>query len=189
MMVMVDDQTATSSNSLSMTWNGFYQGSLDGIRTLVASKVGGTNYSWYGGVVPTNTNLNTIDVPLMLPNLNKYLEVIVKLEKKNGGETAHTENLKQILAKANAYFSALALSRGIESLVMQMIDDSKMIASEDSLSNMFKYLAHVREINKKIEMAIKDEINSVDLLAKINKIFGDVEKEIQLKTFGNSGVN
>ena len=171
--------TYTSNHSVlsggtTIEWNGALKDSLKGIENLVDAQTGqtwrlGTSYDEYD-----TSSVGSINTPLLLPSVKKYISVITRLEKKAQGETAETKSLKVVLAKINAIKYSRALIEGIESRVLALHGRK---SGNSAIINA--YITSIRKVKKdtnEILIKMQDEIFTKDL----TKIFKDLELDMQL---------
>jgi len=170
--------------TLRVNWNGAFVESLQVIRSIVKQKSGyNPTYKTIeeGSVGMKSPSATNIKVPLLLPNINKYIDTIVLLEKKSKKETAFTAQLKDILAKNNAYFFSTSLMDLIAGSVVSAIGSNGDAAGRPKTKEILDYLKFVtdtkNDISKKIREDRKNQISYRELTETFEKIDKNLRKE------------
>ena len=91
-----NSSTSTSSD-LELKWEGAYKESLKSIRSISKARSGitPTNTTIYdGATIDTSSTSSTI--PLLVPNVDRYLDIIARMEKSSNAETAMSSHLKTL---------------------------------------------------------------------------------------------
>ena len=164
--------------STSLEWKGALKESFYGIRKLVDAQTGhtwrlATTYDAYdtSGI----SSVSSLRTPLLVQSVKKYIKAIVRMEKKQHGETQETLQLKQYLAKINAILYARALINGIESRVMQL--STGMSGKSDVINSYKDSVEKTREEVEKILTAMKKDLESNTMLTPFREIEKDQAKE------------
>ena len=156
--------TTTSSQVIPLSWDGFYKESLKGVLQLIDRKKG----------VASNASINA---PLLLPNIDKYAGIIKNLEVKAKGPNGYTQSLKEMLARANAFFAAIALANEAEQAAYGLLKSNKINYTAEGYKDLTHMISLVSKRKADIVAAIKEEQkNEVDF-EKIQNLFKGIENE------------
>lgn len=187
--LLVDkDGTDNSSSNLQVKWNGAYLESLALIRYLVKQK---TNYSptfkaiGESSVTVKDTSSTDIKIPLLLPNISKYIQTIVLLEKKAKEETAYTAQLKSILAKYNAYFYSTSLMDMIAGYEVSAIGANGDAAGRPKVKTIRAYLQHILGIKNDILKMIKEDQKNQISYQQLIEMFEKIDRNIRTENMKN----
>ena len=171
--IVLGDAVA-ANQVIPLSWDGFYKESLKGVMQLVDRKKG-------------VSSTGTINAPLLLPNMDKYAGLIKNIELKAKGSNAYTQSLKEMLARSNAYFAALAMANQAEQAAFSLLKTNRLNYTADGYKDLTHMISLVSKRKQDIIAAIKEEQqNSVDI-AKVTEIFEKIERETTLdntKTMG-----
>lgn len=171
--------TNIGGGTIPFEWAGAYNESLSAIRTMVQTKSGVapgtlTNVSSY-----TTTTTTSFNVPLFVPNMMKYIEIIAALERAEGAETPTSAMLKKMLAQYNAK----QVSLGMAEVMYQQLLTSMEIKGKQSSEIDDAIIRHQTMIND-IKQALKEEdseqITQKDLEGVFN-LFDNAIKTNKLK--------
>ena len=178
--------TVNTSNggTIDVHWSGAYIESLKAVRKVVSDRSGynPTIKVSQENTVSTTSNLATIKVPLLLPNVNKYIDDIVLLEKKARKETPYTAQLKAMIARNNAYMYATSLTDLITSTVLNAFGKKGHPDSSADMLKMQEYLTAIKKKRDVILTMIKaDQDKQVDY-QKLAEIFEAIDKNIKEDT-------
>jgi len=180
---------SSTSSSLEIKWEGGYLESLKVIRYKVQE---------LSGFAPTITTLtetsistkapsaSDIKIPLLLPNIQKYMDSIAILEKRAKGETAYTAQLKSILARYNAYFFATSMTDLITGRVLDALGTKGDPVGNPDYKNIKPYVDEMLEKKRKIEEKIKEDMKNQISYQELAETFSNVEKQLkedQMKGF------
>ena len=173
---IINNPINTKDNVTKLEWKGVLKESLSSVRTLVRQKSGITPVSktFYEGSTDTvKSNLTTHNAPLLVPNINKFISLIAKIEKKAKKETATSIYLKRLLAEQNAQFVA-----------EQMIDS--LFGKVQDLGAVGADIATVAAFMEKLEKKkteIKKELAKIDNkrsnFKEFNDVFLKIERDMQ----------
>lgn len=172
---IVGDNSATTNDALKLNWTGAYNESMKSIRKRVKDLTG-VNPTWKTVYDATGTidssNISTA-VPLLVPNIERHIETIAKIEKLSKSETGLTAHLKTVLAQQNSILIARSLFTMIEG---KIIDADLMGGSLEGLS---AFSEHIRQVAEKVQI----EIDKVDQTNKdmklVNDLFLQIEDDLQ----------
>ena len=174
----------SNGSVLAVQWKGAFISSLQVIRSIVKQKSGYDPTNKTIGeqtVTVKNPNSTDIKVPLLLPNIHKYIETIVLLEKKAKKETPYTAQLKEILAKYNAYFFSTSFMDMITGKIVAAFGANGDAAGNPKVKEIREYLNFVidtkKEIIKKIKEDQKNEISYKNLAEIFEKIDRNIRRE------------
>lgn len=178
--------TVNTSNggTIDVQWSGAYIESLKAVRKVVSDRSGydPTIKVSQEDTVSTTSDLATIKVPLLLPNVNKYIDDIVLLEKKARKETPYTAQLKAMIARDNAYMYATSLTDLITSTVLNAFGKKGHPDSSADMLKMQEYLTAIKKKRDVILTMIKaDQDKQVDY-QKLAEIFEAIDKNIKEDT-------
>ncbi|MFA6195349.1 MAG: conjugal transfer protein TraH [Sulfurimonas sp.] len=174
-VVMMSSQ-AIASASIPMTWDGAFKESLKGIRGIVNSQTGQTwnlssAYSEYD-----TTGVATLATPLLIPGVKKYANIIAKLEKRHGGATPQTEQLKVKLAKYNAIEFSRGLINGIQ---LRVAEYAAGIKGDATVVN--DYYASILQMEREVSILLKEMSKDISADALL-ETFKEIEKEQTLES-------
>ncbi|MBW6487555.1 conjugal transfer protein TraH [Sulfurimonas sp.] len=150
-----------------IVWNGAFLESLknirDGVQAQTNFTASGINYDEYDTSSVTTSNL-----PLLVSGIQKYINVIVLLEKRAGQSTPFTEMLKVNLAKTNAILYSRELIGGMESRVLSLVDGTKgeVTAVNDFSKQIRTISSEIRKLLKEME----EEIGRTGFMEEFEKI-------------------
>lgn len=173
---------SSKSSSLEVKWEGGYLESLKVIRFKVQQLSG------YTPSVPTTTetsistkapNATDIKIPLLLPNIQKYMQNIAMLEKRSKGETPYTAQLKSILARYNAYFFATSMTDLITGRVLDALGTKGDPVGNPDYKNIKPYVDEMLEKKRKIDEKIKEDMKNQISYQELAQTFEAVEKQLQ----------
>jgi len=175
--------TVNTSNggTIEVKWSGAYIESLKAVRKRVKDRTGfaPTIKVSQESSVSTTNDLSTIKVPLLLPNIKKYLFDIVLLEKKAGKETPYTAQLKSMVARNNAYMYATSLVDLITGTVLDAFGKKGQPSSSADILKVQTYLTAIKKKRDVILAMIKaDQDKQVDY-QKLAEIFEAIDKKIR----------
>ena len=178
--------TVNTSNggTIDVKWSGAYIESLKAVRKVVYDRSGYTPKIKVSqeDTVSRTSDLATIKVPLLLPNVNKYIDDIVLLEKKARKETPYTAQLKAMIARNNAYMYATSLTDLITSTVLNAFGKKGHPDSSADMLKMQEYLTAIKKKRDVILTMIKaDQDKQVDY-QKLAEIFEAIDKNIKEDT-------
>jgi len=170
----------TDGTSIKVEWEGALVESYKTIKKLVYDKNGiSGSFGTFGmNTIDSDSITATGNISVVVPGMNKYIDVISLLEKKAGMETAYSASLKELLAKYNAYLFSKAFLKNIvsqyDSLIKrgdtsETLNSNKQAVEEllnSGLKDFEKILQEtnnfktVIEIFEKIELNMKKETQS-----------------------------
>jgi len=161
-----------------LEWKGALKESFYGIRKLVDAQTGhswrlATPYDEYD--TSAISSVSSLRTPLLVQSVKKYIAVIVRMEKKQHGETQETLELKKYLAKINAILYARALINGIESRVMQLSEG--MSGKSDVINSYKESVEKTRQEVEKILTSMKKDLESNTILTPFKEIEKDQAKQ------------
>lgn len=172
---IVGDNSATTNDTLKLNWTGAYNESMKSIRKRVKD-ITGVNPTWktvYDGTGTIDSSNLSTAVPLLVPNIERHIETIAKIEKLSKSETGLTAHLKTVLAQQNSILIARSLFTMIEG---KIIDADLMGGSLEGLS---AFSEHIRQVAEKVQI----EIDKVDQTNKdmklVNDLFLQIEDDLQ----------
>lgn len=171
---IVEKPSSSQTSDLELKWEGAYKESLKSIRSIAKAR---------SGITPTNTTIYdsaTVDsssvsstIPLLVPNIDRYLDIITRLEKSANAETAMSTHLKTILAQQNAQVVAENMLSLLYGKIMDMNDST---GSVQELAEFNKSLnLRKDEISKELAMIKKEGVD----IKSLNDIFITIEQELQ----------
>jgi len=171
-----------ASDTLKVRWEGAFIESLQIIRFAVQEKTGYTPTfktikEVSAGVKSTSST--SIKVPLLLPNINKYIETIVLLERKAKQETAFTAQLKDILAKNNAYFFSTSLMDMIAGNIIAAIGANGDAAGRPKTKEIREYLEFVVKTKNDIISKIKEDQENQISYRELTETFEKIDKNLR----------
>jgi hypothetical protein len=159
----------TSSATETTEWAGFLEGSKKGIDYILAKKKGQT--------------LSVPNTPLVLPNINRYLSIIHKIEVRNGGSNPLTDNLKANLARANAIFATKSLLKEIEHGVGSLFTGSTKLTTGKELDD--KEMYSFNQSMKDIKTMLDDEYQDNAYLNEIENLYDKIEQNMRKNAWNN----
>lgn len=160
-----------NSTYIQATWDGFYESSLRGVTYLVEKQKGSRS-----------ATLSSSDdaTPMLLPNIVKYAKLIANEERKNNGSSnSMTINLKNLLARKNAYFSAINLAEQAQASALQMLVNSKLETKSEGYKTLMNFLRLVEARKREILSAINEDAKNDDDQEKIVALFKELEMSQQ----------
>lgn len=168
------DAELDAGDDFPFQWKGAFKESLYGIQQMVDKATGHhwrENTAVLGGMFNTGGISSTGKIPKIIPSLDKYVQVIAKIEKRNNGENAYTRSLKWKLAKINA---AMFVSQ----LISEMKDS--VLTLQNSVSgNITALTSYTNDIKKRVSL-MKVELKKLEKEAQFSdllKTFRSIEKE------------
>ena len=180
---------SSKSSNLEIKWEGGYLESLKLIRYKVQQ---------LSGFAPTimstsetsvsikSSGATDIKIPLLLPNIQKYMQNIAVLEKRAKGETPYTAQLKSILARYNAYFFATSMTDLITGRVLDALGTKGDPVGNPDYKNIKPYVDEMLEKKRKIDEKIKEDMKNQISYQELAQTFEAVGKELtkdQMKEF------
>jgi len=172
----------SASDTLRVRWEGAFIESLQIIRSVVKQKTGyNPTYKTIKetSVGVKSTSSTDIKVPLLLPNINKYIETIVLLERKAKQETAFTAQLKDILAKNNAYFFSTSLMDMIAGNIIAAIGANGDAAGRPKTKEIREYLEFVVKTKNDIISKIKEDQENQISYRELTETFEKIDKNLR----------
>lgn len=177
---------SSKSSSLEVKWDGGYLESLKVIRYKVQEQSGyaPTINSFIEGLnsgtaTSKASNATDIKIPLLLPNIGRYIKSIAILEKRAKGETAYTAQLKSILARYNAYFFATSMTDLITGRVLDALGTKGDPVGNPDYKNIKPYVEEMLEKKQKIDEKIKEDMKNQISYQELAQTFKDVETQLQ----------
>jgi hypothetical protein len=169
---LVGEKDTGSTSSLEIEWDGFLNGSKKGIDYMMKKKKG----------VTVNDSMIP-DTPLVLPNINRYLDIIHKIETKQGGETVFTQNLKQNLADANAIFATQALIKEIDNGVENLFKGSTKISTDDKKDEV--EMKRFNDTMAELRVMVQSKQEDGAYLNEIENLYDKIERSIRKNAWNN----
>lgn len=171
---IIDKPSGVRANETKLTWKGAYSESLTSVRTLVRNVSGITPIFKTMTDGTGSINSTTLSsAPLLVPNINNYINIISKIEKDAKGETPTSLHLKDLLAKQNAFFIATSL---LDLLYGKVLDAS-------SAGGSIKDIEAFNNTLEQRKVAIEKELASIQVnrneFKKFNDIFLQIEESLQ----------
>lgn len=172
---IVDKPNTTTSTTMRLEWKGAYIESLSSIRTLVKSKTGyvPTTRTIYDGTGGIDSSTLSTTAPLLVPNIEKHIEIIAKLEKSEGKETPTSAYLKDLLARKNAMYIGRVL---LESMLAKIIDAN---ASGGTINDITEFNNSLVDRKNEIENAISQINQDGNDFTNLNEVFLTIDQELQ----------
>lgn len=173
---------STKSSSLEIKWDGGFLESLKVIRYKVQEQSGFTptlNTFMETSTSSKASNATDIKIPLLLPNIHRYIKSIAILEKRAKGETAYTAQLKSILARYNAYFFATSMTDLITGRVLDALGTKGDPVGNPDYKNIKPYVDEMLEKKIKIDEKIKEDMKNQISYQELAQTFENVEKQLQ----------
>lgn len=171
---IVGDNSSSTSDTLKLNWSGAYNESMKSIRKKVRDLTG-VDPTWktvYDGTGTIDSS-NVSDVPLLVPNIERHIETIAKIEKLSKSETGLTAHLKTVLAQQNS----IMISRSLFTMIEGKIVDADLMGG--SLEGLSAFSDHIRQVAEKVQT----EIDKVDQTNKdmklVNDLFLQIEDDLQ----------
>lgn len=171
--------TNIGGGTIPFEWAGAYNESLSAIRTMVQTKSGVapgtlTNVSAY-----TTTTTTSFNVPLFVPNMMKYIEIIAALERAEGAETPTSAMLKKMLAQYNAKQVSLGMA---EVMYQQLLTSMEIKGKQSSeIDNAItRHQAMLNDIKQALKEEDSEQITQKDLENVFN-LFDNAIKTNKLK--------
>lgn len=164
----------------SLQWDGALKESLKSIRTLVKSKSGITpviltHLETDNNLLTANSTSTTI--PLLLPNIAKYIDIVSSLERRAGRETQLSAHLKELLAENNAYFVAKSL---IDLIYAKVIDaQGSPYGGGLSSKDMASFNKNIMEIKREITNELLRTMDANKKFQELDQIFTQLNKELK----------
>lgn len=176
----------TTPGSITINWDGAFMESLKIIRWKIKNSTG------FAPSFPAQEETNatvmaptepTITVPLLLPNIDKYIDVISRLERKSKKETAYTAHLKTMLARHNSYFFATSLIDLITGNVIDALGSKgDPVGSASSNESLRSYIELLYVRKNEIEKKIKEDQDNQISYHELTETFEAIEKQLQKET-------
>ena len=177
---ITNDQTTNAT--LTIKWEGGYIESLRVIRAMV-QQLSGHNPTFITAnetsVSVKASNAIDIKVPLLLPNIQKYMISIATLEKRAKGETPYTAQLKSILARYNAYFFATSMNDLIAGRTLDALGAKGDPLGIPDYKELRDFLDHLNLVKKEVEAKIKDDMKNQISYKELAETFENVEKQLK----------
>ncbi len=172
---------SSKSASLEIKWDGGYLESLKVIRYKVQELSGFTpviQSSSESSISTKASNAVDIKIPLLLPNIQKYMENISKIEKRSKGETPYTAQLKSILARYNAYFFATSMTDLITGRILDALGTKGDPVGNPDYKNIKPFVDEMQEKKRKIDEKIKEDMKNQLSYQELAETFENVEKQL-----------
>ena len=172
---------SSKSASLEIKWDGGYLESLKVIRYKVHELSGFApviQSSSESSISTKASNAVDIKIPLLLPNIQKYMENISKIEKRSKGETPYTAQLKSILARYNAYFFATSMSDLITGRILDALGTKGDPVGNPDYKNIKPFVDEMQEKKRKIDEKIKEDMKNQLSYQELAETFENVEKQL-----------
>jgi hypothetical protein len=171
---IVGDNSSSTSDTLKLDWSGAYNESMKSIRKKVRDLTG-VDPTWktvYDGTGTIDSS-NVSNVPLLVPNIERHIETIAKIEKLSKSETGLTAHLKTVLAQQNS----ILISRSLFTMIEGKIVDADLMGG--TLEGLSAFSEHIRQVAEKVQT----EIDKVDQTNKdmklVNDLFLQIEDDLQ----------
>lgn len=180
---------SSKNSNLEIKWEGGYLESLKVIRYKVQQLSGFAPTiltASESSVTTKSSGATDIKIPLLLPNIQKYMQSIAILEKRARAETPYTAQLKSILARYNAYFFATSMTDLITGRVLDALGTKGDPVGNPDYKNIKPYVDEMLEKKKKIDEKIKEDMKNQMSYQELAETFRNVEKqntEDQVKEF------
>lgn len=180
---------SSKNSNLEVKWEGGYLESLKVIRYKVQQLSGFAPTiltASESSVTTKSSGATDIKIPLLLPNIQKYMQSIAILEKRARAETPYTAQLKSILARYNAYFFATSMTDLITGRVLDALGTKGDPVGSPDYKNIKPYVDEMLEKKKKIDEKIKEDMKNQMSYQELAETFRNVEKqntEDQVKEF------
>lgn len=171
---IVEKPNSVAGSDLELKWEGAYKESLKSIRNIAKTRSGmtPTNTTIYDGATVDSSSVSST-IPLLVPNIDRYLDVISRVEKSANAETAMSSHLKTILAQQNAQVVAETMLNMLYGKIMDMNDSS---GSVQELAEFNKSLnLRKDEIAKELALIKKEGVD----IKNLNDVFITIEQELQ----------
>lgn len=181
--IALNDTSTDNADNLKLEWKGSKEESLKAILERVKEKTQFQTQSTEENLSTGETSFDysTINAPLLVPNVEKFIGLIAKIERIKGETTPFSSHLKTVLAEYNAFL----ISKGILDLMYGEIINAmsgENIADVTELEAANKRLLTMRT-------AILEELNSLDIskidYIELNELFDIQEKALQTQSVGN----
>ena len=172
---------SSKSASLEIKWDGGYLESLKVIRYKVQELSGFApviQSSSESTISTKASNAVDIKIPLLLPNIQKYMENISKIEKRSKGETPYTAQLKSILARYNAYFFATSMTDLITGRILDALGTKGDPVGNPDYKNIKPFVDEMQEKKRKIDEKIKEDMKNQLSYQELAETFENVEKQL-----------
>jgi len=171
--------TPSTSDTMTVEWGGAIAESLKSIKKAVKSKSGKTPiYGMFDESDSSNYDGETDgNIPLVVPGIGKYIEIIAKIEKASKAETAFTASLKEMLAKYNAYLYSKSLLGYISGFVISGMGDAQGGAD---IKNMNILLTNIKSATKGIQKVLDDEIGDLEKFNTLVQTFEKIDRDFKI---------
>lgn len=172
---IVSNDSASTNSNLRLEWQGSYNESIKSIRTMIRAKSGvlpshKTIYDGSGAIASSSYSSN---IPLLVPNMDRHIGTIVKIEKLAKKETALSAHLKTVLAEQNS----ILLAKSLFSIIEGKVIDSGMLGGTTEEITLFK--KHISDIKNEV----MKEIEKIDVtsqnLNEVNTLFKQIDQDLQ----------
>ena len=120
-----------------------------------------------------------IHIPLLLPNISKYIDTIVLLERQEGKETAYTAQLKDTLARYNGYFFAKSIMDFVTGNVIDAIGAKGDVIGNPDFKKLKDFLDLINNRKKEIMKQIKEQIKDQLTYTELTEMFEKIDKNIR----------
>ena len=169
--------SAKTTGDISVTWTGAIQESVEKIRAYVKNKSGINPTIPVVGETTPVTNEESI-IPLLVPGIGKYIDIISNIEKKNKKETMFTSSLKEMLAKYNAYLFAKYLISMEEARILNGQGDTSATTSGSTDEQINTLKETKAEIQKILDGILKENNYFKDIADIFKEIEVNYKKDI-----------
>lgn len=177
---IVEQGANVKKDELKLEWGGAYKESLMSIRTLIKNKSNvnpsiRSNYENDDSYLSA-TNTST-SIPLVIPNLQRYVDIIATIDRTQGAETAFSAHLKTMLAEHNAYFMSLSL---IDLLYGKIHDAQRQLSGGGGLiGDIMDFTQSLEDRKNEIKNALKEIMQNKLDMTRLNDTFSEIEKNMK----------
>lgn len=172
---IVGDDEASSSDALKLNWTGAYNESMKSIRKKVKD-ITGVTPTWktvYDKTGAIDSSTLSSNIPLLVPNIERHIETIAKIEKLSKAETGLTAHLKTVLAQQNS----ILISKSLFSLIEGKVLEAGVLGG--NVDGLLKFSEHIREVANRVQSEI-DKIDQTNKDMKlVNDLFLQIEDDLQ----------
>jgi hypothetical protein len=176
--------TIEDSKTIRLEWKGFYKEGLNAIRNLVKQQSGISNYSFLSTQkAPDSTG----ETKFLFNGMGKYINILSKLAKKRGGETAYIYYLEKLLATRNAQTQTFLFVNNISSYLKALKSDPSTDFGPNAENVIKDYMDNVKKIQEDITKNITGTLKVDDSIYKMDKMFDEIDKNMKKETLKNVG--
>lgn len=175
---------AEGSHTITLQWDGFFQPSLDYIRNEVKTEAGLTTYKFLNNSAPSTTPSSSA---IILPGINKYINILGLLAKKQGGEDNYIYYLENLLAQRNAQAEAFLFVNNLASYIQTLEKDPSVTIGKGAQQALQNYLTKVENTRKIMYKQLLGKLKVDTSLKDLDDIFNSIYKNIKQQSLQSVG--